>query len=68
MSKTAPAKTCTFQTDYKKCCIFQEETNEDFKSTPIPDSPKYNRDTMIATKIQHFDFMPTVSFVVDHVR
>ena len=22
MSKTAPAKTCTFHTDWKKCCIF----------------------------------------------
>ena len=23
ISKTAPAKTCTFQTDWKKCCIFK---------------------------------------------
>ena len=29
MSKTAPAKTYTFHTDWKKCCIFQEEKNED---------------------------------------
>ena len=25
MSKTAPAKACLFHTDWKKCCIFQEE-------------------------------------------
>ena len=29
MSKTAPAKTCTIHTDWKKCSIFQEEKNED---------------------------------------
>ena len=27
MVKTAPAKTCTFPTDWKKCCIFQGEKN-----------------------------------------
>ena len=35
MSKTAPAKTCAFHTDWKKCCICQEDKNEDvsYKST-----------------------------------
>ena len=34
MSKTTPAKTCTFHTDWKKCCIFQEEKNEDLTQRP----------------------------------
>ena len=28
ISKTEPAKTCTFHTDWKKCCIFQEDCDE----------------------------------------
>ena len=29
MSKTAPAKMCTFHTDWKKSCIFHGEKKED---------------------------------------
>ena len=43
MSKSAPAKTCTFHTDRKKCCIFQEENNEDLTQRPTcTNSPEYH--------------------------
>ena len=40
ISKTALAKTCTFHIDRKKCCIFQEESNEDLTQRPT-NSPEY---------------------------
>ena len=41
MSRTAPAKTCTFHTDWQKCCIFLEEENEDLTQRPT-NSPEYH--------------------------
>ena len=69
MSKSAPAKTCTFHTDRKKCCIFQGEKNEDLTQRPT-NSPEYHYGyyTMIALKMQYFSSMPSVSFVLDHTR
>ena len=49
MSKTAPAKMCTFHIDRKNCCIFQEENNKDLTQKPT-NSPEYY--TMIATNMQ----------------
>ena len=54
MAKTAPATTCTFHTDWEKCCIFQEY--------------HYGCYTMIATNMQYFSSMPSWSFVLDHVQ
>ena len=49
MSKTAPAKTCTFYTDRRKCCrpICQKKKNEDL--TQRPTNSHYGYYTMIAT-------------------
>ena len=67
--KTAPAKTCTFHTDWKKCCIFQEEKNEDLTQRPT-NSPEnhYGCYTMIATNMLYFSSMTSVSFVLNHTR
>ena len=67
MSKTTPAKTCTFHTDWKKCCIFQKENNEDLTQRPT-NSPQYHYGCyiMIATNMQYFSSMPSGSFVLDH--
>ena len=69
ISKTAPAKTYTLHTDRKKCCIFQEEKNEDLTQRPT-NSPEYHDGyyTMIATNRQYFSSMPSVSFILDHTR
>ena len=64
MSRTAPVKTCTFE----KCCIFQEEKNEDLKLPPIRFSPEYDQYTMIETNLLYFSYMPSGSFVLDHTR
>ena len=52
LAKTAPAKTCTFDTDWKKCCIFQEEKDEDLTQRPT-NSPEYHYGcyTMIAANM-----------------
>ena len=67
MPKTAPAKTCIFHTDWKKCCIYQEEKNKDLMQRPIT-SPEYHYGcyTMIATHMQYFSSMLSGSFVLDH--
>ena len=72
MSKTAPAKTCTFHIDRKKCCIFQEENNENLTQRPTNSPDEYHYGyyyyTMIATNMQYFSSMPSVSFVLYHKR
>ena len=69
MSKTAAAKTCTLHADWKKCCIFQEEKNEDLTQRPT-NSPEYHYGcyTMIVKNMQYFSSMPSGSFVLDHIR
>ena len=70
MAKSAPAKTCTFHTDWKKCCIFQKEKNEDLTQRPT-NSPEYHYGcyTMTATNMQYFSSsMPSGSFVLDHTK
>ena len=69
MPKTAPAKTCTFHTDWKKCCIFQEEKNEDRTQRPT-NFPEYHSGcyTMIVTNLQYFSSMSSGSFVLDHAK
>ena len=41
MPETASAKTCTFHTDWKKCCIFQEEKNKNLMQR-LTNSPVYH--------------------------
>ena len=70
MSKTAPAKTCTFHTDWKKCCISQEEKKISPGGLSCTNSSEYHYGcyTMIATNMQYFSSMPSGSFVLDHTR
>ena len=69
MSKTAPAKTCTVHNDWKQCCIFQEEKNEDLTQRPT-NSPEYRYGcyTMIAMNMQYLSSMPSGTFVLDHTK
>ena len=57
-------------TDGQKCCIFQEEKNEDLTQRPTNSTEyHYGCYTMIATIMQYFSSMPSSgSFVMNHTR
>ena len=62
--KMSTAKTCTFQTDWKKCCIFQGEKNDNVTYLFSRVWLLY----IIATNMQYFSSMPSGSLVLDHTR